>query len=294
MTAEIETQIYNFRLTLSGANEIEASALCTQLTELDNLLKFATLGTGEYRLNVAGTNKGSFEILLTSIATAAITLTQPESFLVVQNGLKVIKEWFELKKHLKGDKPKKVEKTPNGAKVTNSGGKEMLATAEGARFFENAVIDNSIVKIFIGQESSSRNGMKISSLEGKKLIEINENDYEHLSKEINFDIEAKNKYINTININLLVKKADFIGSSMWEFFSDRTILAKIEDEDFNTSLDNHEVSITRGTTLSVTLRIENDIDKNGNPIEKNVKYYIEKVHKVNSPYDAEKEQSRFD
>ena len=125
-------------------------------------------------------------------------------------------------------------------------------------------------------------------------MEISESDIECLSKDIDFDIEVKNKHINRIPIDLLVRKADFAGSAKWEFFSDRKILAKIEDEEFNALLEKHQVSITRGTTLSVTLRIENDKDDRGNPIEENVKYFIEHVHKVNSPYDDEKEQIKFD
>ncbi|EMO55888.1 hypothetical protein [Leptospira noguchii] len=78
---------------------------------------------------------------------------------------------------------------------------------------------------------------------------------------------------------LIIKKADFLGESKWDFrVGNRRVEAKIVDEEWMQMLHNREIRLTTGDSLLVILRTELGLDKNGKLVT--TKHEIVKVLKL--------------
>jgi hypothetical protein len=84
---------------------------------------------------------------------------------------------------------------------------------------------------------------------------------------------------NRIDAKLYIKKPTLLGHSSWEFvYNNRSIHARIEDEGFIETVSSGNLAMKSGDFIMATLEIENDLDKNNEPIPGTDKYCITKVH----------------
>lgn len=81
---------------------------------------------------------------------------------------------------------------------------------------------------------------------------------------------------------LQIKKADLLGNSKWEFILNNVIHVKIEDEDWMAKLHDGSIAIQSGCYLDVIMRIEIEVDDNGDFTD-NVNYFIMEVKDIIPP-----------
>lgn len=293
LDANVIKQKYSFVIKLSGENEVPIDLLCTTLNEFNNLTSYAKKNDCIYNYNVVATNQGSFEVAMAGFATVAVTMFTTENINYIKSSLSLIKEWFDLKKHLDGNKPKSVTRSDEGVRIENTKGDVIMTSNEGARYLENAKIDNSIVNIVNGVYNDNRQFITILGEKREQILNVEHDDYENLSRPISITPECE-LYINHIDTNLLVNKATLNGDAMWDFYFNKNIHAKIEDENWLIDFKLYKYSITSGVQFKVTMRTETQRDKDGTPLESTTKYYIEKVHRIIFPFDMEKNQIRLE
>lgn len=287
-----ETQKYKFSLALGGEDTVSLKLLANQASSLSNLLDIAAGEEINYKVCVSGVKKGSFVIEFVSEALPVLGLYFTENANLIGNMLVTIKEWLLLKKHLKEREPKNIKKLTDGYSIENVQGDAMVVSNNGAKILSNSSIDAGIINFINGPYNDHRTFVKIYSDGNKTEVNIPEEDYMSYITPIP-KTERLEKYINRVEAKLLVKKPDLIGDSKWEFHFGKTIRAKIEDENWKKSFKEHKFSIMSGTRLVVTLRIENDLDDKNNPIEDDVAYFVEKVHRLDNPFDEDESQIKL-
>ncbi|AKP25237.1 conserved hypothetical protein [Leptospira interrogans serovar Manilae] len=92
------------------------------------------------------------------------------------------------------------------------------------------------------------------------------------------------KNTNDTKEKLIIKKADFLGESKWDFrVGNRRVEAKIVDENWMRLLHNREIRLTTGDSLLVILRTELGFDKNRRLVTE--KHEIIKVLKLENSSD---------
>lgn len=110
--------------------------------------------------------------------------------------------------------------------------------------------------------------------EDTAYIELNSGSYS-INKEFNFsDTEVKNllsvkREENIFDVILIIKKADFLGNSMWDFVmpNKAVIPAKMLDHDWINKFRHRDVTILPGDRLKCKVKSIISYDKRGNVIE---------------------------
>lgn len=278
-------QSYNIRLKFGGDNEISLNALGTSLLSINTLIDEAASPECTIKINVKSITPGSFVIDLATIATAAAPLLNYDNINYIKQALSTVKEWIDIKKFLNGNKPKKIETDDSGKQcITNNEGEVKMISNAGAKYFENCNIKCNIIQLFTGSSEANRTNLILSGEEGEEYINVGREDFYNLKTDFE-EPPTTNRYITYSTTQLLIRKPDFIGNSKWEFYMNKNIEAKIEDEEWLKKFRNDKAKICCGTQLSVKIRMETMKDDCGNPIENTTRYYIEKVFSIVPPME---------
>lgn len=276
-------QKYEFKVNLGGSKRIELQSLSKFLNNFSVLTEESSKQVIDCKFDVIAINQGSFELVLECIVPVVSNLFTPDNVNYALNCFKTINEWFSIKKHLGFAPPKSIEKDRDHITITNEEGEVQVFSANGARFFENASINNSIINIGKVLNEAERESFKISDNDSDNLIlNIEKDDYGKVAS----NIPIRNKdtiYISHVQADLLLDTAAFRGNAKWGFYFNKKIKAKIEDEVWLDEFQKSKHSLTYGAQMKVNMRIETLKDKNGNPMENTEKYYIEKVLDVVLP-----------
>ncbi|MFR5439577.1 MAG: hypothetical protein ACLTJN_05245, partial [Monoglobus pectinilyticus] len=172
-----------------------------------------------------------------------------------------IKGVFEIVKHLKGKKPRKIEEENDNTKITNNDG-EILYTDKLAcqKFFENAKIEGSVINIVNEvKKDFERPGFKIrtSDVNSNSSVEYSRQDFDMIKPIVDSLISERDDIlVNIIDATLLIRKPDLIGKSKWGFVFDRNIEASIEDENWLSYVREQNIKFGKGMKLPVKLKIE--------------------------------------
>jgi len=125
---------------------------------------------------------------------------------------------------------------------------------------------------------------------GSKKIENFETEFIYgnntidISKNYNFiDTEIINETMKQeIDVNLLVRKPDYVGFSKWGFIFDKNIEVEIKDEEFRAKVHSGEIkNLYAGCQIHCKLLIEVELDDKKNPID--TKYFLLKVINIIEP-----------
>jgi len=94
------------------------------------------------------------------------------------------------------------------------------------------------------------------------------------------DMATKEVKVHSVSpIVMVVRKPDYLGTSMWDLRHDKRALSvKIEDDKWLREFQNRRVDVRPGHALRCAIRIETMYDYDNKPINK--KYYVEKVMEV--------------
>ncbi len=286
-----QEDVSRFVIKFDGDNEIDAETLSTVLSNVAEIIKGITaeIEPEAYaRLTITSTKEGCFEVDLATIISYLPTLFGAT---VATGGLLTIaslctrtfKDILDIKKHLKGEKPEKVEKKGDITEIKNYEGAELLINSKNSRadiYFQNPKFDNCTVNIFNTLDSDTKRTDFHLIQQGEKQLTIKKEEYSRMAvsvmqEEINQIITIQEK----TEANVFVKKPDFRGTSKWELmFLGKPIKAEIKDKDWLKKVHAGEISgFGAKVTVPVSMLIEYDVDGNNDPIANTHKYTVLKV-----------------
>ncbi len=273
----------NFKLKFDGQlHQIDANVLISSLIHTTSIIQEINryLDTGKkIEIKVRALEKGSFLVHIELLETA---LDSIKSLFTKENAelaagiITILVGLIEVKKFLKGRKPKSFEPQGDKTKIVNENGDVFI--------IENATINiyeySPIVKEALAQNFDAINndpsitGFEITDKTEKPIIRIEREDFSDLSlksEEISND-ERIIKEAATLNIVRL----SFEESLKWEFYyKGNKISARIKDPNFYELINKGE-SFAKGDVLEVELQINQKWDESVNTFV-NKSYQINKI-----------------
>jgi len=266
-----------FRLRFLGRNEMDADALSVALSNMSDLIKTTTARRAPdayAKLYVGPPRNGSVAFDLFALVCYSPSLLNNLS--LAKDVLGMVLDYFEIKKHLKGEPPKQIEAQDNSTHIENHAGERLTVGRQSAdEFFKNAHFDNCIIYIVnsVGRDEN-RTGFELE-VDSRK-IDFPAADFPLLSRFVVPEKPASKTIVQTISVELLLKKADLLGSSRWEFVLDRNIEAQMADQNFQSAVhEGREKRLYAGVKIPCDLKIEVSLDANGNPLA--ARYTVLKV-----------------
>ena len=271
----------NFKLKFDGQlHQIDANLLISSLIHTTSIIQEVNryLDSGKnIEIKVKALEKGSFlihiELLETTLGSLKSLFTKEN----VELGGAIITIFvglIEVKKFLKGKKPKSAEPLQEKTKITNQVGNVLIIENITYNIYENS----PIVKDALSQNFDSINndpsitGFEITDKDENPIIKIDKDEFADLSlksEEISKD-ERIIKEAATLNILRL----SFEESLKWEFYyKGNKIPAKINDPNFYDCINKGE-SFAKGDILEVELQINQKW-------EESVNTFINKSYQVN-------------
>lgn len=276
--------------TFEGGYEVDAAIVSKSIDGLVNLMTITAnsfSSDSEFRLSISAIRPGSLEIDFNAIALSAASLLNANGLQYAKTALDIILAFFNIKKHLAGEKPKSTRTTDESVVVENAKG-DILTAPKGANvYFQNAKIDTVIVNMFNGLKDRDQiQGLTLKSDSGESVILPRES-FDSMATPI--DAASGPNIIEFMRKNevLFIKKPDLRGDSVWEFQSDKKIPAEMKDEDFIQAVRENRIKLGGMTSLVVDMLVKLELGSDGLPVERNSKYTITKVHKVQEPGEGQ-------
>lgn len=273
----------SFGFHLHGENEIDALILSKTISDMAELTKLTAQQENPeayLKMNVTAFKNGSFEIAFSAICELANRIGQDPVTAAALAGSIVgsVKGVFEIKKLIGGESPKSVTKIDDHKiKVENTDGQSIVVPNSSGIVLNNVRVDQLTVNISNNIKQHNANGGFTFSLPGEDLI-CSAEDVNNISKSLPIEEETVCRR-SRFEADLPIKKADFLGSSAWEFkYKDRTIKATISDEVWADEIHSGKLSVKADDYITATVEVYVDLDMTGKPISGSEKYSIIKVH----------------
>lgn len=273
----------SFSIRLEGDNEIDATILSNTIHDVAELTKLAAKAEDPeayLKMNVTAFRNGSFQIDFSAICQLAESLINNSTSLAVLalTVVGTVKGFLEIKKLLKGEKPKKIEPTQDGKiEVENNNGQKIKVNKGSIAVFQNLHIDQLTINIANYSKEHNPNGSLVfSTPEGETICSAE--DIKEISKPMPISEETTCKH-SKIKTDLPIKKPAFIGHSSWDFmYNGHTITARIEDEYWIEEVNSGKIAIKAGDYIQATLEIYVEMDASEQEIPESARYIISKVH----------------
>lgn len=267
---------------LDGENEIDASLLSHMISDMADFTQIMAkeVNPDAYlKMNVTAFKNGSFQVDFSAVCQAAqsIFLTVGAAATIAGSVIGAVKGGIELKKLLKGEKPKSIKKLPDGkVEIESKDGDKATVPSASQTVIYNIRADQLITNISgYAKEHNPNGGFTVSDESG--AVYCSTDDVMGMSKPSNI-VETTTCQRSHTEVDMLIRKAVLEGSSKWGFdYNGRAIDATIEDEDFLLwFMENGTVN--RGDHIRATLDILTDVDPNGVAIKGTEKFTVVQVH----------------
>lgn len=267
---------------LDGESEIDAALLSRMISDMAELTQLAAkeVNPDAYlKMNVTAFKNGSFQIDYSAVCQAAETIFAGA---VACAGLAAtviggVKGIFEIRKILKGEKPKSVTDEKNGyITVESKDGQVVRVPAQSGIAISVTQVGTLVANISAySKEHNPDGGFSISDQDG--TVYCSPKDIQAMSQQATI-VETATCQRNRVEADMLIRKAVFDGTAKWGFeFEGKAIDAAIEDESFMDWFQEHG-TVKRGDRIHATLEILVETDKNGLPIRGTEKYTVVSVH----------------
>lgn len=276
-------------IKFEGENDIDLETLALSLNSTIDALKSIAdevLTENDFcKFKVVNIQKGSFEIVIKTIQEIA-----PQLFTVapqIESVLSIFKTIWDVRKHLKGEVPKKIEHADDKVKIENNEGTVNVFNSEAVNIYINhPSIEKELAEFSkVVSEDLTREGLTLSYTNNsgrKQDINVSKNELRSLSHPV--DVEKLNEDLkeNIMETDVIVHKPDLIGDSKWNLFLNTTrITANIEDKVFLERVRAGEILFSGNTTMQVTIVSRYRVNQQGLPESRSkATYRITKVHKV--------------
>ncbi|MDU1412686.1 MAG: hypothetical protein E6929_07720 [Clostridium sp.] len=247
-----------FSISYGGNNDIDAMSLINSLNgtiELINYIVKESNPDAELKINILGTQKGSFIIALETFIASVPSILTIDNINMAKASIEMFVNILSLKKHLKGSKPKEIEKHGEFVSIINKENEKVNITNNVFNIYGKDG-DKLLSKIF---NSTLSDRDKISIIEdGKEKFTVERQEFSNMSKpiEINKPEETEELYKSTIDTILYIKKPDLMGNSQWEFTKEqdgKMIRATVNDIDFLHKVREGSIYINSKTSVKATL-----------------------------------------
>lgn len=273
----------NFEFHLDGESQIDAFLLSSTISDMAKLTKLTAQQEDPeayLKMNVTAFENGSFQIAFSAICEVANKIGQSPAASVAfaASVIAAVKGVFEIKKLVKGEKPKEVVKVENNKiKVVNSSGQSIVVPNASGIVLNNVNADQLAVNITYNvKQHNPDGGFTFSTPDGD--FSCNSDDIGNMSKSIPISEESICKR-SRFEADLPIKKADFLGNSTWEFkYKDRTIKAAINDDVWAEEVHSGKLSVKADDYITATVEVYVDLDMISKPIPGSEKYSVVKVH----------------
>ena len=279
----------NFSFHLNGDSSIDAILLSNTIrdfAELTKIIAYEENPDAFIKLNVTAFENGSFIIdfqTVTEIAENIINkVDNPEMF--AKCIVAGIIGAFKIKKFLKGEKCSEKTIEDDSIKIKNKNGDVLVAPKSSAPILYNSKVDNLVINIVNNSnENNNSNGFSLSS-SNIESIELEKDDMEFMTSHLPMETEEITRVKKQIlDANLKIKKPVFSGSAKWSFiFNGNQIDAKIEDDNWLTTVQEGNININANSILYAQLQIEVELNEEDIPIPETKKFRIIKVYDLKS------------
>ncbi|KRQ85783.1 hypothetical protein ABG79_02438 [Caloramator mitchellensis] len=283
MEAKFNESISNFSFEFLGDEGIYADTLSQTINNIVDILQILTIKKDPdafFKLKITRFRQNSFDIDLMAIIKYIPNLINKENLEIAGSIIASLVGIFEIKKHLKGERPKEIKYDGDTAKVINKDGEILIKDSDTVNIFvQENKIENSIVNIFnVLKQDDLRESLRIYK-DNEIAVTIEKEEYDNMSKKV---IERKdapaNVFTNIVNAELLLKKPDLLGDSQWGFIYNKSIYATIKDEAWLKKVHQGLIrNLYAGVKIPVKLLIEIELDEFHNPIKDSDKYTVLEV-----------------
>lgn len=284
------SETYNLHFG-AKAEEIDPTTLATSLlslTTLVNELNQELHTNKKIELRVKPFQPGSFGVPIEFIQIALAAVLSSPNVSYIKEIIDFIVSLLNLKKHLKGSKPKEIKQIGDKIEIINRDGNVFITDNRTVNVYkENTIITGAFEKQFQRLEDDiAISDFKIMDENKKSIIQVPRDEFKNMREP---QVEVIEKKTTREKAKLNVFKIVFDERSKWEvFYRGIRIPVKIQDEDFNKKVLNGE-KFANGDALEVELEIEQEFDETANTFV-NKSYKVVKVIK-HIPRD---EQTSFD
>lgn len=266
----VETMTIKFE----GTNDIDLETLSDVLKSTVNSLKMVadkTLDENQYcKFKLKDVRKGSIILDIASVVISNYGSMLPQ----VPTIISTFNNILNIKKHLRGNDPKSVEKIDDkNISIENIQGTKQIFNIDSVNIYGSSEgLEKELSKVFKKiNKDDDRTGISFSSSNNGKInkeIDFSNDDLSSCSKVVDVSKLTMNSEESVSDVILRVIKADFYGNSKWTFFlNNQRIEADIQDEVFLDKVHHNEILFDGNTKLKVNLRTKYKIDENGIPIE---------------------------
>ncbi|MDA3732880.1 hypothetical protein PBV87_15495 [Niameybacter massiliensis] len=254
-----------FSIKMGGQDEVDARLFADILNgvlDLSLLIAKDQGDSSDFNIVVKDTQKGSFIIELMSQVSFDPNLFNMQNMQYMKTILDMIVTFFNIKKHLKGDKPKKVESSDEMISIQNMENCTINVTKNEYNLYAEAG-DKMIAQMF----PNYNKGEFVITYDSEPKLCVKSNEIIYMKEEIDLEpFEDYREIENIPNLWLHIKKPDFIGNSKWDFVysthkSSKTIGATIEDKAFLNLVKNGEVNINAKTSILAKVHIVTHINE---------------------------------
>lgn len=271
----------SFSFEFGGEEGIDAKTFSQTIDNVVESLKYITTEKepeAYVKLKIKSAGTGSFDVFLSAIVEYIPNILN-QGVLMAATIVNIYLGILQIKKHLRGEKPKAVNYIRGKAEIINQDDKSLSKTESITRtYFENNRIDNLTVNLFSALDKDRERKDLIVRKEGKKELEIKKEEFPQMAKEIIEPVDTIKIRQEVVSTELLIRSLHLYGTAMWEFrFAGKRIEAKISDENWRDKVNKREVEFRTGDKIPVEMLIEYDLDKNDSPIEDSYRYEILKV-----------------
>lgn len=266
----IETMTIKFE----GSSDIDLETLSDVLKSTVSSLKIVadrTLNENQYcKFKLKDVRKGSIILDIASVVISNYGSILPQ----VPTIISTFNNILNIKKHLRGNDPKSVEKiNAKNISIENIQGNKQTFHIDSVNIYGSTEgLEKELSKIFKAiDKDDERKGISFLSVNNEKIneqIDFSNVDLSACSKVVDVSKLTMNSEESINDVVLRVVKADFYGNSKWTFFlNNQRIEADIQDEVFLDKVHHNEVLFDGDTKLKVSLKIKYKIDEYGIPIE---------------------------
>ncbi|MBI4681351.1 MAG: hypothetical protein HY753_09180 [Nitrospirae bacterium] len=264
------------------AEEIDPITLATSLLSLTTVVDELNreLHTNKkIELKVKPFKPGSFDVPVEFVQLSLAAVLSSSNLSYINQIIEYFVNLLNLRKHLKSQRPQKVNQIGDKVEVTNHDGNVLIANNITLNIYEkNTSLGEALDRQFqILEQDKSISDFRITDDKKNPVTEVTREDFKYLKEyheEPKVEISKKGTIPEQAKLNIF--KVVFDEKSKWDFFyRGIKISAKIQDEVFNRRVIDGE-KFANGDLLEVELEIDQEYDETANTFA-NKAYRILKV-----------------
>lgn len=286
----------DFKIKFDGQqHQVDANTLISSLIHTTTVVQEVNnfLNSGKkIEIKVKALEKGSFLVHIELVETALQSLKNlltKDNIEVAAAIIGTVVGLIEIKKVLKGKKPKEVKPEGDRTKITNENGDILIIENATFNIYEN----NTKVKDALSQNFDVINndpaitGFELTDKNEVPIIRVEKDEFADMALKSDYFLEGERQLIEASTINIV--RLSFEENLKWDFYyRGIKISAKIADPIFYELINKGE-AFAKGDTLEVELQMNQKFDDSVNT-------YVTKSYQVNKiiRHISRNEQQSFD